>query len=279
MGQMLLKNAAIYQNIIKVECDASGVGIGGVLSQNQRPIAFFSEKLNDALKFINGKHKLKPRHAKWVEFIQAFSFVIRHKVGSDNQVADALSRLHSLITTIQIRVQGGRLCIPLCSLRKAIVLEGYVGGLAGHFGRDKTLALLREHFYWPKMKRDVNRLLERRRTCHIAKTHTSNAGLYTLFSIHVAPWEDVSLDFVLGLPRTQRAKDFVMVVVDRFSKMAHFVPCSKTFDASQVARSVNRTTGKSPFEVVIGRNPINPLDLVPVLEVGQFSKEGADQSE
>nr|GFA56804.1 RNA-directed DNA polymerase [Tanacetum cinerariifolium] len=181
-------------------------------------------------------------------------------------------------------------------------------------------------------------LLERCRTFHIAKTHGSNAGLYTPLSVLVAPWEDVSLDFVLGLPRTQRAKDSVMVVVDRFSKMAHFVPCSKTFDASQVARlyfaeivklhgfssshhpktdgqtevvnrslgnllrsligdnakqfdlilphakfaynrSVNRTTGKSPFEVVIGRNPINPLDLVPVLEVGQFSKEGADQSE
>ncbi|GJY43103.1 RNA-directed DNA polymerase [Tanacetum coccineum] len=405
-----------FDEVFQVECDASGVGIGGVLSQNQRPIAFFSEKLNDArrkystydkefyaivrsldtwrhyllsnefvlfsdheaLKFINGQHKLKSRHAKWVEFIQAFSFVIRHKVGSNNQVADALSRRHSLITTMQIRVQGfdsfrglycddpdfreiwskcdngpfqqfskldgylfkgARLCIPLCSLREAIVLEGHAGGLAGHFGRDKTLALLREQFYWPKMERDVNRLLERCRTCHIAKTHSSNAGLYTPLSVPVAPWEDVSLDFVLGLPRTQRAKDSVMVVVDRFSKMAHFVPCSKTFDASQVARlyfakimklhgvpktltsdrdvkftevvnrslgnllrsligdnakqwdlilpqaefaynrSVNRTTGKSPFKVVYGRNPITPLDLVPVPEVGQFSKEGVDQSE
>nr|GEY20085.1 RNA-directed DNA polymerase [Tanacetum cinerariifolium] len=167
-------------------------------------------------------------------------------------------------------------------------------GLAGHFGRDKTLALLCEQFYWPKMERDVNRLLERCHTCHIAKTHSSNAGL----------------------PRTQRAKYSVMVVVDRFSKMAHFAPCSKTFDASQVARlyfpeivklhgvpktltsdrdvtfwdlilpqagftykrSVNRTTGKSPFEVVYGIKAINPLDLVPVLEVGQFSKDGADQS-
>ncbi|GJW99567.1 putative CCCH-type zinc finger family protein [Tanacetum coccineum] len=61
---------------------------------------------HEALKFINGQHKLKSRHAKWVEFIQAFSFVIRHKVGSNNQVADALSRRHSLLTTMQIRVQG-----------------------------------------------------------------------------------------------------------------------------------------------------------------------------
>nr|GEX20658.1 RNA-directed DNA polymerase [Tanacetum cinerariifolium] len=132
--------------------------------------------------------------------------------------------------------KGARLCIPLCSLHEAIILEGHAGGLAGHFRRDKTLALLREHIYWPKMQCVVNRLLERCRTCHIAKTHSSNAGLYTPLSVHVAPWEGVSLDFVLGLPCTQRAKDFVMVVVDRFLKMVNFVPCSKTFDASQVAR-------------------------------------------
>jgi hypothetical protein len=105
----------------------------------------------------------------------------------------------------------------------------------GHFGAKKTEDTLATHFFWPKMRRDVDRFIARCTTCQKAKSQLKQHGLYMPLPIPSIPWVDISMDFILGLPRTKRGRDIVFVVVDQFSKMVHFIPCHKIDDASHIA--------------------------------------------
>ena len=105
----------------------------------------------------------------------------------------------------------------------------------GHFGVDRTYEILHEHFFWPKMRYDVGKHVSSCITCLQAKSTSKPHGLYTPLPIPHEPWTHISMDFVLGLPRSRRGKDSIFVVVDRFSKMAHFIACTKTDDAINVA--------------------------------------------
>ncbi|KAH9657915.1 Endonuclease [Citrus sinensis] len=374
-----------FTKTFEIECDDSSIDIGAVLMQEGRPIAYFSEKLggaalnyptydkemyalvrtletwqhyllpkefvihtnHESLKHLKGQGKLHKRHAKWVEFIEPFPYVIKYKQGKENVVADALSRRYALISTLNAKLLGfeyikelyvndpdfanvfnacekvafgkfyrhdgllfreNKLCAPHSSLHELLVREARGGGLMGHFGIAKTLDVLKEHFFWPHMKRDVERICEKCITCKHAKSRVLPHGLYNPLPIPSEPWVDISVDFVLGLPRSKRGNDSVFVVVDRFSKMAHFIPCHKTDDATNIANlffkeivklhGVPRSivsdrdakflshfwkilwaTKFSPFEIVYGFNPLTPLDLLPLPIDEHASMDGKKKAE
>ncbi|KAK1594500.1 hypothetical protein QYE76_018803 [Lolium multiflorum] len=118
-----------------------------------------------------------------------------------------------------------------------LLQESNAGCLMGHFGREKTLLMLGDHFYWPKTRRDVDRYVKRCITWNKfkSKSKLKPHGLYTPLPAPTTPWEDISMDFVLGLPRTKRGHESIFMVVDRFSKMSHFIAFHKSDDASHIA--------------------------------------------
>ena len=77
--------------------------------------------------------------------------------------------------------------------------------------------------------------MEQCNICQKAKGTSSNAGLYQPLTIPNRPWECISMDFIVGLHRKKIGLDSVFMVVDRFSKMSHFLPYKTTHYASHIA--------------------------------------------
>ncbi|KAF8045993.1 hypothetical protein N665_4143s0002 [Sinapis alba] len=116
-------------------------------------------------------------------------------------------------------------------MRELILRETHGGGLMGHFGVDKTFGVVSEHFFWPHLRRDVERLCAKCITCLKEKSRLHPHGLFIPLPIPNMPWVDLSMDFVLGLENI-RNKNSIFVVVDRFSNMTHFIPCNKSYDTN-----------------------------------------------
>jgi hypothetical protein len=130
--------------------------------------------------------------------------------------------------------RANKLCVPASSVRLLFLQEAYGGGLMGHFGVNKYRGCTSRSLLLTKNETRRGALRSRCMTCNKAKSRLNPHCLYMPLPIPSVPWEDISMDFVLGLPRTKRGRDSIFVVVDHFSKMAHFIPCHKSDNASHV---------------------------------------------
>ena len=110
--------------------------------------------------------------------------------------------------------------------------------LAGHFGIAKTLDLIARDYWWPNLRLMVRDYVRSCDVCVRSKpSRRKPAGLLLPLSVASMPWTDISMDFIVKLPRSSHL-DSILVVVDRFTKMAHFIPWKESLTSADLASLV-----------------------------------------
>jgi hypothetical protein len=106
---------------------------------------------------------------------------------------------------------------------------------SGHFGRAKTIELLSRNYWWKGMTNFVNRYVANCQICIRGKpSRQAPQGPLRSLQIPDQPWESISMDFIVKLPKS-KGFDSIFVVVDRLTKMAHFIPCNESMSAKELA--------------------------------------------
>jgi hypothetical protein len=115
-------------------------------------------------------------------------------------------------------------------LKKEIFDEAHLAKFSIHPGSTKIYQDLKENLWWSNMKIDIAKYVSECDTCHRMKaSHLKSAGVLQPLSIPTWKWDDISMDFIVGLPLTARKKDSIWVIVDRLMKTAHFIAVHTTY--------------------------------------------------
>ncbi|GJP60900.1 hypothetical protein CLOP_g18114 [Closterium sp. NIES-67] len=216
-----------------------------------------------SLKYLKTQPNLSRRQVRWIDFLEThFHYDIVDKLGHKNK-ADALSRLahiaaiqvegmnpllkglfilgyaldpeiplaekrHLLQWDIDIAYRKGstKIWVPNYPPLRQLLLKEYHDVLyAGHFGSNMTLTGIAKHYYWPHVAENVQNFVTSCDTCQRMKSSKQKkAGLLQPLPVPEQPWQVVSLDFIIGLPPTTSGHDAILVVINKFSKMGHFIP-------------------------------------------------------
>ncbi|WVZ89856.1 hypothetical protein U9M48_036209 [Paspalum notatum var. saurae] len=273
-----------------VYCDASGNGLGCVLMQEGRVIAYASCQLR--------KHEVNyPTHDLELAVVVHALKIWRHYltvVGIDKglRLRDSLpswqnkceqpAELYSLIIEPAIKDQiiatqkqdkgmthiregisdeqkacftldeqgvlwfKNRLVVPKdMELRKKILDEAHTSLFTMHPGSNKMYQDLKQKFWWTRMKREIAKYVSECDVCQRVKAdHLKPAGMLQPLAVPAWKWEDIHMDFVVGLPRTQKGYDSIWVIIDRFTKSTHFISVktiyhAKTYAELYIARIVS----------------------------------------
>lgn len=149
-------------------------------------------------------------------------------------------------------------------LRRKLLDQMHNSALRGHSGQQATYKRVKKVFYWPGLKREVEEMVKNCTICiqNKADNH-SYAGLLQPLPVPYSIWQEIGMDFIEGLPRSE-GKNSIMVVIDRFSKYGHFISLTHPYTVATVARAFFDTVYKLhglPEKIISDRDRIFTSEL------------------
>ncbi|WVZ52058.1 hypothetical protein U9M48_003152 [Paspalum notatum var. saurae] len=190
-----------------------------------------------------------------------------------------------------------RLVVPKdMELRKKILDEAHTSMFTMHPGSNKMYQDLKQKFWWTRMKREIAKYVSEYDVWQRVKAdHLKPVGMLQPLAVLAWKWEDIHMDFIVGLPRTQKGYDSIWVIIDRFTKSAHFIPIKTTYWVKQYAElyisrivslhefaynnSYQKSLEMAPFEALYGRRCRMPLNWFEPGERVTFGPDLVTQAE
>ncbi|GJU35012.1 putative reverse transcriptase domain-containing protein [Tanacetum coccineum] len=306
-----------------VYCDASHKGLGVVLMQREKVIAYASRKLkvheknyithdlelgsvvfalkiwrnylygtrctvftdHKILQHILDQKELNMRQRHWLELLSDYDCDIRYHPRKANVLADALSQAQieaqkpeNLVNEdvggiirrdipkerLEARADGtlclhGRSWLPCYGdLRSVIMHESHKSKYSIHLGSEKMYQDMKKLYWWPNMKADIATYVSKCLTCARVKAeHQRPSGLLVQPEIPEWKWDNITMDFIIKLPRSSQGLDTIWVIVDRLTKSVHFLPIRENDPLDKLARLyLNRIVARHgiPASIICDRD-------------------------
>ena len=200
---------------------------------------------------------LLPREKYWRTAIQLRTTETRQIQGKNAEELEKASRENTQFQEIRKALQANQkelrvVALGLCQwrdillwynnriwvlnkekIRTEIIRRHHDIPQAGHGGTVKTTALFCRTYYWPQLRHKVKRYVKNCNTCQrIKSTRHAPYGQLQPLEVPDKPWKSIAMDFITDLPESE-TNNVILVVIDRLTKMSHFIPCRKNMNTKQ----------------------------------------------